>query len=155
MSIPEAAALVIQAGAMAEGGDVFVLDMGEPVRIDDLARSMIRLAGLEVRDADHPDGDIAIEYVGLRAGEKLHEELLLNGRAAATEHPRIHKSREPFLPPDDLAAVLAELRAAMAQGDAAIRAVLARAVEGFAAGPLPRAASCTARAPLHHLPPMR
>jgi FlaA1/EpsC-like NDP-sugar epimerase len=154
MSIPEAAALVIQAGAMAEGGDVFVLDMGEPVKIDNLARSMIRLAGLEVRDADHPDGDIAIEYVGLRAGEKLHEELLLNGRAVATEHPRIRKSHEPFLPPDDLAAVLAELRAATAQGDAAIRAVLARAVEGFAGG-APRAASCTAGPSLHHLPPMR
>ena len=107
MSIPEAAALVIQAGAMAEGGDVFVLDMGEPVKIDDLARSMIRLAGLDARDAEHPDGDIAIEYVGLRAGEKLHEELLLNENAVATEHPRIHKSHEPFLQPDELATVLA------------------------------------------------
>jgi FlaA1/EpsC-like NDP-sugar epimerase len=134
MSIPEAAALVIQAGAMAQGGDVFVLDMGEPVKIDDLAKSMIRLAGLEARDAAHPDGDIAIEYVGLRAGEKLHEELLLGESAVATEHPRIHKSHEPFLPPDELAAVLADLRAAMPQGDAAIRAVLARAVEGFTPG---------------------
>jgi FlaA1/EpsC-like NDP-sugar epimerase len=141
MSIPEAAALVIQAGAMAEGGDVFVLDMGEPVRIADLAKSMIRLAGLEARDEDNPYGDIAIAYVGLRAGEKLHEELLLNGSAAATEHPRIHKSHEPSLPPDKLAGVLADLRAAMVEGDAPIRAVLARAVEGFAVGTAaPRAA---------------
>jgi FlaA1/EpsC-like NDP-sugar epimerase len=141
MSIPEAAALVIQAGAMAAGGDVFVLDMGEPVKIADLARSMIGLAGLEARDADQPDGDIAIQYVGLRAGEKLHEELLLNECAVATEHPRIHKSHEPFLPPDELAAALADLRAATQQGDTAIRAVLARAVEGFAAGAPTRAAS--------------
>jgi FlaA1/EpsC-like NDP-sugar epimerase len=155
MSIPEAAALVIQAGAMAEGGDVFVLDMGEPMKIADLARSMIRLAGLEARDRDHPDGDIAIEYVGLRAGEKLHEELLLNGSAIATEHPRIRKSREPFLPPDDLAAVLADLRAAMTQGDAAIRAVLACAVEGFTAGATTRAPSFGRGLSPHPVPPMR
>lgn len=155
MSIPEAAALVIQAGAMAEGGDVFVLDMGEPVKIADLARSMIRLAGLEARDPDHPDGDIAIAYVGLRAGEKLHEELLLNASAIATEHPRIRKSREPFLPPDDLAAVLADLRAAMSQGDAAIRAVLACAVEGFTASATPRAASFARGLSPHPMPPMR
>jgi FlaA1/EpsC-like NDP-sugar epimerase len=155
MSIPEAAALVIQAGAMAKGGDVFVLDMGEPVRIADLARSMIRLAGLEARDPDHPDGDIAIEYVGLRAGEKLHEELLLNASAVATEHPRIRKSHEPFLPPDELAAVLADLQAAMTQGDAAIRAVLARAVEGSAAGATTRVAGFARRPSLHPVPPVR
>ncbi len=97
MSIPEAAALVIQAGAMATGGDVFVLDMGEPVKIDDLARSMIRLMGLEVRDASHPDGDIAIEYVGLRDGEKMYEELLIGENIIPTEHARIMRSHEPFL----------------------------------------------------------
>jgi FlaA1/EpsC-like NDP-sugar epimerase len=102
---------------------------------------MIGLAGLEARDADQPDGDIAIQYVGLRAGEKLHEELLLNECAVATEHPHIHKSHEPFLPPDELAAALADLRAATQQGDAPIRAVLARAVEGFAAGTPARATS--------------
>jgi FlaA1/EpsC-like NDP-sugar epimerase len=155
MSIPEAAALVIQAGAMAEGGDVFVLDMGEPVKIDDLARSMIRLAGLDARDTEHPDGDIAIEYVGLRAGEKLHEELLLNGSAVATEHPRIRKSHEPFLQPDDLATVLADLRTAMLQGDTAIRAVLARAVEGFTAGATTRAASFARDISPPNVPPMR
>jgi FlaA1/EpsC-like NDP-sugar epimerase len=132
MSIPEAAALVIQAGAMATGGDVFVLDMGEPVKIDDLARSMIRLMGLEVRDAAHPDGDIAIDYIGLRPGEKLHEELLLGENIARTEHPRILKSLEPFLSPPDLANVLDALRAAMEAGDlAALHAVLMRAVEGY------------------------
>ena len=132
MSIPEAASLVIQAGAMAKGGEVFVLDMGEPVRIDELARSMIRLTGLEVRDAEHPDGDIAIEYTGLRDGEKLYEELLLGANISLTEHPRIMRSREPCLPRHELDAVLAELRAGMADGsDAALRAILARAVEDY------------------------
>ncbi len=132
MSIPEAAGLVIQAGAMAKGGEVFVLDMGEPVRIDDLARSMIRLTGLEVRDEAHPDGDIAIEYTGLRDGEKLYEELLLGANIAPTEHPRIMRSREPYLPRHELDAVLAELRAGMADdSEAAIRAILARAVEDY------------------------
>jgi FlaA1/EpsC-like NDP-sugar epimerase len=132
MSIPEAACLVIQAGAMAAGGEVFVLDMGEPVRIDDLARSMVRLTGLEVRDEAHPDGDIAVEYTGLRDGEKLYEELLLGANIAPTEHPRIMRSREPFLPRRELDVLLAVLRAAMADGSAAaIRSVLARAVEDY------------------------
>ena len=132
MSIPEAAGLVIQAGAMAAGGEVFVLDMGEPVRIDDLARSMIRLTGLEVRDDAHPDGDIAIEYTGLRDGEKLYEELLLGASIAPTEHARIMRSREPYLPRHELDGLLAELRAGMADGSiAAIRTTLARAVEDY------------------------
>jgi FlaA1/EpsC-like NDP-sugar epimerase len=132
MSIPEAAALVIQAGAMAVGGEVFVLDMGEPVKIDDLARSMIRLAGLEVRDEAHPDGDIAIEYTGLRDGEKLYEELLLGANISPTEHPRIMRSREPYLPRPALDALLADLRGSMAGGStAAIRATLARVVEDY------------------------
>ena len=132
MSIPEAAALVIQAGAMASGGDVFVLDMGEPVKIDALARSMIRLMGREVRDAQCPDGDVAVEYVGLRDGEKLHEELLLGANVAPTEHPRISKSREPWLAEPQLAKVLEQLRAALAKDDVeAIHAVLMRAVEGY------------------------
>ena len=132
MSIPEAACLVIQAGAMASGGEVFVLDMGEPVRIDDLARSMIRLTGLEVRDEAHADGDIAIAYTGLRDGEKLYEELLLGANIAPTEHPRIMRSREPFLARRELDGLLAALRAAMEDGSpTAIRAVLARAVEDY------------------------
>jgi FlaA1/EpsC-like NDP-sugar epimerase len=132
MSIPEAASLVIQAGAMATGGDVFVLEMGEPVKIDDLARSMIRLMGLEVRDAKHPDGDIAIEYIGLRSGEKLHEELLLGENVTRTEHPRILTSHEPHLTAAELAGVLDSLRAAMEADDVqAIHAVLTRAVEDY------------------------
>ncbi len=132
MSIPEAAGLVIQAGAMATGGDVFVLDMDEPVKIDDLATSMIRIMGLEVRDAKHPDGDIAIEYIGLRPGEKLHEELMLGANITRTEHPRILKSLEPCLSPTELASVLEALRAAMEADDVhAIHAVLTRAVEGY------------------------
>jgi len=135
MSIPEAAALVIQAGAMAAGGDVFVLNMGEPVKIDDLARSMIRLTGLEVRDEAHPDGDIAIQYTGLRDGEKLYEELLLGVNISPTEHSRIMRSREPFLQRHTLDALLAELEASMAGGSvAAIRATLARTVEDYHPG---------------------
>ena len=132
MSIPEAAALVIQAGAMATGGDVFVLDMDEPVKIDDLAKSMIRLMGLEVRDERHPDGDIAIQYIGLRHGEKLHEELLLGENITRTEHPRIHKSHEPCMPAGELARVMEALRTAMDGNDLpAIHAALKRAVEGY------------------------
>src|SRR6516164_2817321 len=132
MSIPEAAALVIQAGAMATGGDVFVLDMDEPVKIDDLAKSMIRLMGLEVRDAKHVDGDIAIDYIGLRHGEKLYEELLIGANITPTEHPRILKSHEPCLPAGALAHLLDELRAAMEAEDVqAIHGVLMRAVEGY------------------------
>ena len=97
MTIPEAAQLVIQAGAMGEGGDVFVLDMGEPVKIADLARRMIHLMGLEVKDDIHPNGDIEIHYTGLRPGEKLYEELLIGGEELPTEHPRIMKANETAL----------------------------------------------------------
>jgi FlaA1/EpsC-like NDP-sugar epimerase len=132
MSIPEAASLVIQAGAMATGGEVFVLDMGEPVRIDDLARSMIRLMGLEVRDADNPDGDIAIAYTGLRDGEKLNEELLIGEDTSGTEHPRILRSHEPYLASPKLQSELKSLREAMDRDDGeAIRVILKRAVEGY------------------------
>ncbi len=132
MSIPEAASLVIQAGAMASGGDVFVLDMGKPVKIVDLARSMIRLMGQEVRDQDHPDGDIPIAFIGLRDGEKMYEELLLGENVVATEHPRIRRSLEPFLPKSKLDAALAGIMAAMASGSPkAIRDALAQAVESY------------------------
>ncbi|MGH8289017.1 MAG: polysaccharide biosynthesis protein [Steroidobacteraceae bacterium] len=97
MTIPEAAQLVIQAGSMATGGDVFVLDMGQPVRIDDLARRMINLMGLTVRDVDHPDGDIEIRYTGLRAAEKLFEELLIGDNVGGTEHPMIMRAIEKRL----------------------------------------------------------
>lgn len=132
MSIPEAAELVIQAGAMAQGGDVFVLDMGEPVRIDDLARLMIRLVGLDVKDAQNPDGDIAIAYTGLRPGEKLYEELLIGDHTTATEHPRIMRSDEPFLPAEELERELALLQTAIRLRDVdTLQAVLMRTVEGY------------------------
>jgi FlaA1/EpsC-like NDP-sugar epimerase len=132
MSIPEAAELVIQAGAMAHGGDLFVLDMGEPVRIDDLARLMIRLTGLEVRTPETPEGDIAIVYTGLRPGEKLYEELLIGANTKATEHPRILRSDEPFLPRADLERELGLLKAAMNARDVeTMHSVLMRTVEGY------------------------
>jgi FlaA1/EpsC-like NDP-sugar epimerase len=117
MTIPEAAQLVIQSGAMATGGDVFVLDMGDPVRIMDLARKMIELSGASVRDNENPDGDIAIECVGLRPAEKLYEELLIGNNPAPTPHPRIMKANEAFLAQDVLQNGLFELSAAIAVGD--------------------------------------
>jgi FlaA1/EpsC-like NDP-sugar epimerase len=113
MTIPEAAQLVIQAGAMGRGGEVYVLDMGEPVRIQDLAVNMIRLSGLEVRDAEHPNGDIEIVYTGLRPGEKLYEELLIGDTAEATRHHRIMTSRERFWEWPRLEAFLCELEKAL------------------------------------------
>ena len=110
MLIPEAAQLVVQAGAMARGGDVFVLDMGEPVRIADLARTMIHLSGLSERTAEDPDGDIAIEYVGLRAGEKLYEELLIGESVVPSGHPRIMCARERHVEPALLDKMLESLR---------------------------------------------
>ncbi|CAM3692186.1 nucleoside-diphosphate sugar epimerase/dehydratase [Vibrio cholerae] len=98
MTIPEAAQLVIQAGAMSKGGDVFVLDMGEPVRITDLAVNLIQLSGLEVKDEQHPYGDIAIEFTGLRPGEKLYEELLIGDNVQKTAHERIMTANERYLP---------------------------------------------------------
>ena len=97
MTIPEAAQLVIQAGALATGGDVFLLDMGEPIKIVDLARRMIELSGLEIKDVNNPNGDIEIEEIGLRPGEKLYEELLIAGAPGKTSHPRIFKSHEDYL----------------------------------------------------------
>ncbi len=132
MSISEAAELVIQAGSMAEGGDVFVLDMGEPVKIDDLARSMIRLMGLEVRDDSNSEGDISIEYVGLRYGEKLSEELLIDGNAETTRHPRIKKQMEPIYPSALLAGELDKLEQAVTHNQLdAVTSVLMRTVEGY------------------------
>lgn len=109
MTIPEAAQLVIQAGSMAKGGEVFVLDMGEPVKIADLARRMIELSGLTVQDDENPDGDIAIEYVGLRPGEKLFEELLIGDNPEATSHDRILKARDEFRPWAEIEPIVEEL----------------------------------------------
>lgn len=109
MTIPEAAQLVIQAGAMGKGGDVFVLDMGEPVRIADLARRMVHLMGLEVKDNQHPDGDIEICFSGLRPGEKLYEELLIGENVRQTAHPRIMAANELSLNWKDMAELLRQL----------------------------------------------
>ena len=134
MTIPEAAQLVLQAGAMAVGGDVFVLDMGQPIKIIDLARRMVQLSGLKLCDPDHPHGDIAIEVTGLRPGEKLYEELLIGDNPEPTGHPRIMKAHEPFLPWDALTPALAVLRAAAQAGDtAAIKAFLLAHVHGYSA----------------------
>jgi FlaA1/EpsC-like NDP-sugar epimerase len=132
MTIPEAAQLVLQAGAMGQGGDVFVLDMGEPVKIIDLARRMVQLSGLSVRDQDHPQGDIEIAITGMRPGEKLYEELLIGDNPEATEHPRIMKAHEHYLEWNALQAQLSALLAgADANDDVAIRAVLKTCVHGF------------------------
>ena len=134
MTITEAAQLVLQAGAMGQGGDVFVLDMGEPVKILDLAHRMVQLAGLSVRDAAHPSGDIEIAITGLRPGEKLYEELLIGDNPQSTLHPRIMKAHEDMLPWDVLQDHLSALRAAaVAEDKAQIRAVLAVCVQGFGA----------------------
>ena len=117
MTIPEAAQLVLQAGSMAKGGDVFVLDMGRPVRIDDLARRLVKLMGLTVRDAQHPDGDIEIEYTGLRTAEKLFEELVIGSNVTGTEHPMIMRAIEHHLPWPKMQEILNDLLVALASFD--------------------------------------
>ena len=117
MTIPEAAQLVIQAGSMAEGGEVFVLDMGKPVRICDLARRMIHLMGMTVRDEQHPDGDIEIAYTGLRPAEKLYEELLIGNNVTGTQHPMILRAIEHSLPWERIQGMLDEILAAMSRFD--------------------------------------
>jgi FlaA1/EpsC-like NDP-sugar epimerase len=135
MSIPEAAQLVIQAAAMAIGGEVFVLDMGTPVKIDDLARTMVHLSGLEIRDDDNPEGDIAIEYIGLRRGEKLYEELLIGENTTGTSHPRIFKNSEPVLAYAELVAALERLDDAIQRQDEAdLHEMLRATVEGYKPG---------------------
>ncbi len=132
MTIPEAAQLVIQAGSMAEGGDVFVLDMGEPVRIYDLACKMIALSGLTLRDENNPDGDIEIQITGLRPGEKLYEELLIGCEVSATEHPRIMRANEVMLPWSQLIVILEQLEQACKQRDVTkLLALLRQAVNGY------------------------
>ena len=135
MTIPEAAQLVLQAGAMAVGGEVFVLDMGEPVKIMDLARRMVQLSGLSVRDAACPNGDIEIAITGLRPGEKLYEELLIGDNPERTVHPRIMKAQEPFVPWTELAEELKLLESAARLGDpVTIKAFLQQHVQGYQPG---------------------
>jgi hypothetical protein len=132
MTIPEAAQLVIQASAMAEGGDVFVLDMGEPVRIYDLAVKMTYLSGLLVRDEMHPHGDIEIKVTGLRPGEKLYEELLIGENPQPTAHPKIMKAHEEFLSWDNLQKELERLNLALdAMDDQLIKEMLKKLVPGY------------------------
>lgn len=119
MLIPEAAQLIIQAGAMAEGGDVFVLDMGEPIKILDLARTMIEMCGLVVKDEESPDGDIEIKFVGLRPGEKLYEELLIGANTFPTAHPRILGASENSIHRALLVRMIERLMAACERGDEA------------------------------------
>lgn len=117
MTISEAVQLVLQASAMAFGGEVFVLDMGEPVQIVDLARQMIQLSGCSVKDANNPKGEIELQFTGLRPGEKLHEELLINGNDEETVHPLISQAREEFMPAEQLNVLLYELNIAINQHD--------------------------------------
>jgi FlaA1/EpsC-like NDP-sugar epimerase len=132
MTIPEAAQLVVQASAMGSGGDVFVLNMGEPIRIIELARRMIHLAGMEVRDERHPEGDIEIRMIGLRDGEKMREELLMGNDVGATGHPMILRALEEFLPLVELQPIIQQLENACAAYDCArIRAILRSTVKGF------------------------
>ncbi|MGO4438284.1 polysaccharide biosynthesis protein [Rhizobium sp. RAF56] len=132
MTIPEASQLVIQAGAMSDGGDVFLLDMGEPVRIAELARRMVELSGLAVRDEDNPEGDIELEITGLRPGEKLFEELLIADNPQPTSHPRIMRAEEHYLPWAELSRQLSTLETALDDGDVpAARAMLQTLVSGY------------------------
>lgn len=132
MTIPEAAQLVIQAGAMAKGGDVFVLDMGQPVKIMDLARRMVELSGLTVQDESNPEGDIGIEITGLRPGEKLYEELLIGDNPETTSHPRIMRAQDDYIVWPILDKKLNTLRIALDVNDInVIRGMLEQLVSGY------------------------
>ena len=132
MTIPEAVELVIQAGAMGQGGDVFVLDMGEPIRIVDLAKKMIHLSGLQVKDSTNPDGDIEIKYIGLRSGEKLYEELLIGDNVLETDNPMIMRAQEDTLAWNDLKLLLDKLEKAINSDDQKkLRELLIKAVPEF------------------------
>ncbi len=132
MTIPEAAQLVIQAGAMAKGGDVFVLDMGKPVKIFDLARRMVDLSGLSIKDRDYPQGDIEIAITGLRPGEKLYEELLIGNNPKPTVHPRIMQAVESYIPWTEFEAKLKDLQTSLKANDVGlIRQLLRQIVDGY------------------------
>ncbi|MGH1462409.1 MAG: polysaccharide biosynthesis protein [Neptuniibacter sp.] len=134
MTIPEAASLVIQAGSMAQGGEVFLLDMGEPVQIQELAERMIHLTGNKIRSEKKPDGDIEIIYTGLRPGEKLYEELLLGEDSVTTEHPSIAKAEEERMPSEQLDLLISELRIHCENNDGAqVRTLLRQSIKGYQA----------------------
>jgi FlaA1/EpsC-like NDP-sugar epimerase len=132
MTVPEAAQLVIQAVPMAAGGDVYLLDMGEPVKIIDLARRMVELSGMTVQDDHNPHGDISIVTTGLRPGEKLYEELLINDNPEMTDHPKIRRAREQFLVWPQLSTKLDALSDFAKRGDAReLKAMLGELVPGY------------------------
>ena len=132
MSIPEAAELVIQAGAMGKGGDVFVLDMGEPVKILELAKRLISLSGMELKNKENPEGDIEIIFTGLRPGEKLYEELLIGGNVSTTDHKQILRAEEDSLTKEELDKYIVLLKEAEKEGDViALREILKQVVAGF------------------------
>lgn len=132
MTIPEAAQLVIQAGSMGQGGDVFVLDMGEPVKIVQLAEKMVHLSGLSIRSEKNPHGDISIEFTGLRPGEKLYEELLIGDNVVLTRHPMIMSANEDYLPWDSLKLKLSELLMAVEEDNyGKVRQLLRETVSGY------------------------
>ena len=132
MTIPEAVQLVLQASALARGGEVFVLDMGEPVRIAELARQMIQLSGFSVRDASHPQGEIALEFTGLRPGEKLFEELLISANDSPTDHELIRQAREATMPTVQLHELISELLQLIhVRDEAGVRDLLVRIVPEY------------------------
>jgi FlaA1/EpsC-like NDP-sugar epimerase len=132
MTIPEAAQLVIQAGSMGLGGDVFVLDMGEPVKIVELAEKMVHLSGLSIRSEKNPQGDISIEFTGLRPGEKLYEELLIGDNVVSTKHPMIMSAHEDYLSWTVLTDYLVRLLRAVDGGDfTQVRKLLSETVSGY------------------------
>ncbi len=132
MSIPEAAELVIQAGAMGRGGDVFVLDMGEPVKIYDLAKKLIKLSGMTLKDKENQEGDIEIIFTGMRPGEKLYEELLIGGNVSTTQHKQILRAKEDSLSAEQLSLHLKSLERATDESDvSSLRRVLEEAVSGY------------------------
>jgi len=132
MMISEASSLVIQAGSMAKGGEVFILDMGKPVKILDLAKNMIRLSGLEIKDQENPDGDIEIVFTGLRPGEKLYEELLVSAKSKKTKHPMIYSANENFYDDKRTQKILDELKnAILNRNETQLKLTLSQYVEGY------------------------
>ena len=132
MTIPEAAELVIQAGSMGDKGDVFVLDMGDPVKILELAKRLISLSGMTVIDADNPGGDIEIKFTGLKPGEKLYEELLIGSNVSTTEHKRILRAKEDFLSAKDLDDFLLKISGAQDDEDVlGLKEIFKEVITGF------------------------
>jgi FlaA1/EpsC-like NDP-sugar epimerase len=132
MSIPEAAELVIQAGAMGKGGDVFVLDMGKPVKIIDLAKRLISLSGLDIKDKKNPDGDIEIIFTGLRPGEKLYEELLIGDNVNKTAHKQILRAEEDFISKEEIEGYLKDLDKASKNNDiSTLKSIFKEIIDGY------------------------